>query len=233
MPASESHRLAACLLLAALGLARAAAAEEPSAPAAPGDFGALDESSGCSEPGMERKGVQRRDFLKRHRLEVSAWGGFFAGDLLSTSYAYGGALAFFLSEDFGVEASLVVSPFSLGIERPLTQLFGGQRFGSSFGYILVGDLLWSPVHLKVRASERSIVHGDLAFVLGAGDTFHDSVQGVTLDVGLALKLYPTRWLALRIDVRDYLMVQEAVAVQRVANNVIGLAGLSVFLPGMR
>ena len=74
----------------------------------------------------KRKGVQKRDFLKRLRLEISAWGGFYAGDLLSTSYDYGGALAFYPGEDFGFEASLVVTPFDLAIQRPLTQFFGGE-----------------------------------------------------------------------------------------------------------
>src|SRR3954469_23805561 len=66
----------------------------------------------CLDPETElgaagrRKGVQKRDFLKRLRLELSAWGGFFASDLLSTSYDYGGALAFYPGEDFGFEASL-------------------------------------------------------------------------------------------------------------------------------
>jgi hypothetical protein len=37
----------------------------------------------------------------------------------------------------------------------------------------------------------------------------------------------------RFDLRDYLMVQEAVAVQRVTNNIVGLFGLSLFIPGPR
>ena len=88
----------------------------------------------CLDPDAElgaagrRKGVQKRDFLKRLRLEMSAWGGFFASDLLSTSYDYGGALAFYPGEDFGFEASLVVTPFDLAVERPLTQFFAGQTF---------------------------------------------------------------------------------------------------------
>src|SRR5262249_40881136 len=53
--------------------------------------------------GGRRKGVQRRDFLKRHRFELSGVGGFYASDALSSTYSYGGALAFYPSEDFGLE----------------------------------------------------------------------------------------------------------------------------------
>ena len=57
------------------------------------------------------------------------------------------------------------------------------------------------------------------------------MQGVTFDVGIGLKLYANNWLAVRFDLRDYLMIQEAVAVQRVTNNLVGLFGLSLFIPG--
>jgi outer membrane beta-barrel protein len=180
-----------------------------------------------------RKGVQKRDFLKRLRLEISAWGGFFASDLLSTSYDYGGAIAFYPGEDFGFEASLLVTPFDLAVERPLTQFFAGQVFKKTTAFVVVGDFLWSPIHLKLRVSEHAIAHGDVFFVLGAGDTVSQTVQGITFDAGLGLKLYANKWLAVRFDLRDYLMVQEAVAVQRVTNNIVGLFGLSLFIPGPR
>jgi len=193
----------------------------------------------CLDPANElgaagaRKGVQKRDFLKRLRAEISVWGGFWASDLLSSSYDYGGAVAFYPFEDIGFEVSLLVTPFSLAVEKPLTQFFQGQVFAPSIGFVLVGDVLWSPIHLKMRVSERAIVHGDIFFALGAGDTFSGTVQGATFDVGLGLKIYPNRWFAVRFDLRDYLMVQEAIAVQRTTNNVIGTLGLSVFLPGPR
>jgi outer membrane beta-barrel protein len=205
--------------------------------AALGDYVRADEP--CLDPETElgaagrRKGVQKRDFLKRLRLEMSAWGGFFASDLLSTSYDYGGALAFYPGEDFGFEASLLVTPFDLAVERPLTQFFAGQTFKKSLAFVVVGDFLWSPIHLKLRVSEKAIAHGDLFFALGAGDTISQTVQGVTFDVGIGLKLYANRFLAVRFDVRDYLMIQEAVAIERVTNNIVGVLGLSLFIPGPR
>src|SRR5205823_7378739 len=66
----------------------------------------------CLDPNAElgaagaRKGVQQRDFLKRLRAEVSVFGGFWASDLLSSSYDYGGAIAFYPFEDIGAEISL-------------------------------------------------------------------------------------------------------------------------------
>jgi outer membrane beta-barrel protein len=180
-----------------------------------------------------RKGVQRRDFLKRLRLETSVWGGFFAADLVSTSYNYGGALAFYPVEDFGIEASLVVTHFKLGIERPLSEFFAGTVFTGGLAFIVSGNLLWSPIHMKIRVSPRGIMHGDVFFTVGAGDTIQDTAQGLTFNVGIGMKLYPNRWVAIRFDLRDYVILQEAVGVQRATNNLVGMLGISLFLPGPR
>ena len=190
----------------------------------------LDPNSPLGEEGA-RKGVQRRPFLKRLRVELSAWGGFFAADLTSTSYVYGGAVAFWPSEDFGVEASLLVTPVTLAVEQPLTKYFAGRVFNDSTAFSVVGDFLWAPIHYKMRVSERGIAHGDMYLALGAGSTFNSTVQGVTFDAGVGMKVYIHHWVAFRFDLRDYLWVQEAVAVQRVTNNIVGLVGFSVFLPG--
>jgi outer membrane beta-barrel protein len=190
----------------------------------------LDPNSPLGEEGA-RKGVQRRPFLKRLRVELSVWGGFLAADLTSSTYAYGGALAFWPSEDFGVEASLLVAPVTLAVERPLSQFFSGHVFNTSTAFSFVGDLLWSPIHYKMRVSERGIGHGDMYLALGAGETFNQTIQGVTFDIGVGMKVYLHHWVAFRFDLRDYIWIQEAVAVQRVTNNLVGLVGFSVFLPG--
>lgn len=201
-----------------------------SAPVARAEEACLDDTQ--SELGV-RKGVQKRRFLKRLRLELTAWAGFFAADLTSTSYDYGGAIAFYPVEDFGFEASLVVTPVTLAVERPLTQFFAGEVFRESLAFAVVGNVLWSPIHLKMRVSDRKIIHGDVFFAIGAGSTFNATVQGATFDVGIGLKIYPNKWVAVRFDLRDYLWLQEVVAVQRVTNNLVGTLGISVFIPGPR
>jgi len=218
--------------LRTLALALALLAQLPGSARAFAEEACLDDNAALGENGA-RKGVQKRDFLKRLRVETTVWAGFFAADLLSTSYQYGGAVAFYPVEDWGIEASLVVTPFSLGVERPLTQFFAGNVFQNSLAFILVGNVLWSPIHLKMRVSERGIVHGDVFFALGGGETINPTVQGATFDVGIGMKVYAGKWVAVRFDLRDYIMLQEAVAVQRVTNNLVGLVGLSLFLPGPR
>jgi outer membrane beta-barrel protein len=179
--------------------------------------------------GGRRKGVQRRDFLKRHRFELSGVGGFYASDALSSTYSYGGALAFYPSEDFGVEVLVTRSPVQFRLEEPFGAFTGEEHFTPGNAWQAIGSMLWSPIHAKFKFSEETIIHGDVFAVAGAGRTFHDSVMGLTWEAGAGIKLYLAKYLAFRFDVRDYLLPQEVLGRGRITNNVTALGGFSVWI----
>jgi outer membrane beta-barrel protein len=178
---------------------------------------------------LRPRGVQKRDFLKRGQLEVIARGGLFASDLLSSSYLYGGALAFYITEDLGFEAGLDLTYVKLDLDRPLAEFFGDDRFSPGRGYLALGNLLWSPVHTKMKMGS-GIVHGDLIFAAGGGRLFHDSVQGYAFDGGVLLDLFLNRWITIRFDLRDLVLLQEAVGETRLTNNLTFTGGLGLWLP---
>jgi outer membrane beta-barrel protein len=175
------------------------------------------------------RGVQKRDFLKRGQIELVGHGGLFASDLLSSSYLYGGAAAFFLTEDLGIEASFDVTYVQLDLDRSLAEFFGDDRFSAGRGYLALANVLWSPVHAKLKMGD-SIVHADLIVAAGGGRLIHDSVQGFAFDAGGVLDLFLTRWVTLRFDLRDVVLVQEAVGETRLTNNVTFTGGLGLWLP---
>jgi outer membrane beta-barrel protein len=179
--------------------------------------------------GGRRKGVQRRDFLKRHRFELSGVGGFYASDALSSTYSYGGALAFYPSEDFGVEVLITRSPVQFRLEEPFGAFTGEEHFTPGNAWQAIGSMLWSPIHAKFKFSEETIIHGDVFAVAGAGRTFHDSVMGLTWEAGAGIKLYLAKYVAFRFDVRDYLLPQEVLGRGRITNNVTALGGFSVWI----
>ena len=181
--------------------------------------------------GGRRKGVQRRDFLKRHRFELSGLGGFYASDALSSTYSYGGALAYYPSEDFGVEVLVTRSPVRFRLEEPFTSFDQEHHFTPGIAYQGIFSLLWSPVHAKLKFNETTIIHSDIFAVAGAGRTFHESVLGLTWEAGLGIKLYIAHYVTLRFDVRDFLLPQEVLGRGRITNNVTVLGGLSLWLPG--
>ena len=179
--------------------------------------------------GGRRKGVQRRDFLKRHRFELSGVGGFYASDALSSTYSYGGALSFYPSEDFGLELLVTRSPVQFRLEEPFNAFTKQEHFVPTDAWQPIASMSWSPIHAKFKFSEQTIIHGDLFAVAGAGRTFHDSVMGLTWEAGAGFKLYLTNRLAFRFDVRDFLLPQEVLGRGRITNNVTVLGGMSLWL----
>lgn len=179
--------------------------------------------------GGRRKGVQRRDFLKKHRFELSGLGGFYASDALSSTYSYGGALAFYPSEDFGLEFLLTRTPMQFRLEQPFTAFDQQTHFTPTVAWQGIASLLWSPIHAKFKFSDTTIIHGDLFAVVGAGRTDDPSVLGLTWEAGVGAKLYFNRFFAFRLDLRDFLLPQEVLGRGRITNNVTILAGLSLWL----
>ena len=204
-----------------------AAGSKPSEVAIPN---CLDQSiTGELGQSLRPRGVQKRDFLKQGQVELVARGGLYASDLLSSSYMVGGALAFYVTEDLGIEVSLDRTPVALDLDKPLAEFFGDDRFESGTGYLGLAGLVWSPIHAKLRTSD-SIIHSDIVFTAGGGRFFHDSVQGLATQAGVALEMYTSQWVTLRFDLRDVLLVQEAVAETRLTNNLIATFGLALWIP---
>jgi outer membrane beta-barrel protein len=179
--------------------------------------------------GGRRKGVQRRDFLKKHRLELSGVGGFYASDALSSTYSYGGALAFFPSEDFGLEVLVTRSPIQFRLEDSYDSFSKEAHFTPSIAWQGIFSMMWSPIHAKFKFTEQTIIHGDLFAVAGAGRTFDDSVLGLTWEAGVGMKLYLARYVSFRLDVRDFLLPQEVLGRDRITNNVTVLGGLGFWV----
>jgi outer membrane beta-barrel protein len=177
----------------------------------------------------KRKGVQRRDFLKKHRFEIAGVGGYYASDALSSTYTYGGAVAFYPSEDFGLELLVTRNPIKFRLEEPFNAFDQERHFTPSAAFQGIASLLWSPIHAKFKFTEATIVHGDIFAVAGAGRTFHESVLGLTWEAGLGLKLYFSRFVTFRLDVRDFLIPQEVLGRGRSTNNITILGGLSLWL----
>jgi outer membrane beta-barrel protein len=187
-------------------------------------------SSPCLDDATARKGVQAKTFLKKGHIEIAPAGGLYASDLLSSSYAYGGSIAFYPFEDLGIEATFMVSPVALDVEESLEGFFGDSRFEEERGYLGLAAIVWSPIHFKVRTSGGGILHGDIELAVGGGKLWNDTAQGIAFQAGTRLELYLFRWLSLRIDVRDVMLIQEAVGETRFTNNIVALGGIGLWIP---
>jgi outer membrane beta-barrel protein len=228
--------LMALLLLACAAAHAAEGEKEPEKKAArPSDTdpprSCLDESI-TDELGQQLRprGVQKRDFLKKRRFELIARGGLYAADLVSSSYIWGGAVNWFLSEDLGFEVTFDVSPIAVDLDEPLTEFGFDPRFDDGMGYLGMANVIWSPAHFKVKTEGGGIVHGDMHLVLGGGRLFHETAQGIAFDAGAIVELFMASWLSFRFELRDVVLIQEAVAETRLTNNIVALAGFGIWFP---
>jgi outer membrane beta-barrel protein len=177
------------------------------------------------------RGVQSRLFQKAGRHELSAMGGLYASDLLSSSYLVGGAYTFHFTEDLGLEASF-------GYARAYSSLVRIVEDDTSFTalrldtpiYIYEGHLLWSLAYGKLRWFSSAISRFDLYLAFGGGVTDNQSAQGLTGSFGLGLKLFFGEWFAVRIDIRDQLLQQELLGHSEIVNNLAATLGFSFFFP---
>lgn len=218
--------LLACLLAPVSAKVRAAEACD----AAEGD---------CVDPAIrdelnarrQYRGVQERVFQKALRHELSVYGGGYAADLTSSSYLVGGAYTFHLSEDLGLEASFGYTRSRSELVRIVEDRLGTTLVKEDTPvFLYTGHLLWTLAYGKLRWFHSHISRFDFYLALGGGITDNRAARGLTLSGGLGFKFFPTRWLAVRVDVRDQLLNQELLGESRIVNNVLVSAGLSLFIP---
>ena len=178
---------------------------------------------------LKPRGVQKKDFLKRRKINVVLQGGLNGGDLMSSSWIAGGSVGFFFTEDFGIAGEFDVTPLELDLDSPINKFFGDDRFEPGLAYVALGKLLWSPIHAKLKLG-GGIVHADFLFFAGAGRMFHDAVQGIAYDAGVALDMFVTKGLTIRIGIQDLMAVEEIAAETHFTNNLIATAGLALWIP---
>src|SRR5687768_13986922 len=90
---------------------------------------------------LKPRGVQKKDFLKRRKVNLVMHGGLYGGDLTSSSWIAGGALGFFFTEDFGISGEFNLTPLSLDLDEPLAQFFNDTRFEAGMAYVALGNLM--------------------------------------------------------------------------------------------
>jgi outer membrane beta-barrel protein len=178
---------------------------------------------------LKPRGVQKKDFLKRGKINLVLHGGLHAGDLTSSSWLAGGSLGFWFTEDFGIAAEFDVTPLTLDLDSPINKFFGDDRFEPGLAYVALGKFLWSPIHAKLKLG-GGIVHADFLVYAGAGRMFHDAVQNIAIDAGAALDMFVTRGLTIRFSVQDLMAVQEIAAETHFTNNLLATVGIALWIP---
>lgn len=193
--------------------------------------------------------IQKRPFLKQNRLEVSVLAGVIPSNPFLTYIPIEGRIGFHLSEGFALEAGGGYFP-PLGVGTIKNQInddlkrfphFLGVRIYEQQVFYANLDLVWTPIHGKIRvAGLQWIAYWEIFLQIGGGVTGVYDVERSgrfdsdktnplkirpTLNVGAGTRLWLTRWLTLRLDIREYLF-QKQVGKGGLSQNLAILVGLS-------
>jgi outer membrane beta-barrel protein len=181
----------------------------------------------------EKRGrrADERDFVKAARHELTAQGGYYVSDLLDGTFVVGAAYTYHLTEDAGIEASFAYSQVRSSVAARLERDRGVMVLPKQDRvYLVFTDLVWSPIHGKMRFFADSIVHFDIHGAVGVGIIDNATSFGAAGQFGVGTKVFLSRSWAVRLDVRDQLYKQQILGVRQYVQDFSLTLGVSVFLP---
>jgi outer membrane beta-barrel protein len=172
-----------------------------------------------------------RDFVKQARHELTVFGGYYVSDLLDGTYIVGAAYTYHLTEDVGIEASFGFSQIKSSVAQRLERDRNVTILPKEDNvYLVFTDLVWSPIHGKMRWFADSIIHFDIHGVVGVGIIDNSTSFGAAGQFGLGMKVLLGKSWAVRVDVRDHLYKQQILQVRDYVQDFSLTLGVSVFLP---
>lgn len=175
--------------------------------------------------------ASERDYVKQARHELTAQGGYYVSDALDGTFVVGAAYTYHITEDVGVEASFGYSRVhstiaqKLEMDRGVTILPKQDRV-----YLVFTDLVWSPLHGKLRFFADRILHFDIYGAAGVGVIDNATSFGAAGQLGVGIRFWLSPSWALRFDVRDQLYRQQILTSNQFVQDFSLTAGISVFLP---
>jgi outer membrane beta-barrel protein len=175
--------------------------------------------------------ADERDFVKQARHELTLFGGYYVSDLLDGTYIVGAAYTYHLTEDVGIEASFGFSQIRSSVAQRLEKDRNVTILPKEDNvYLLFTDLVWSPIHGKMRWFADSIIHFDIHGSVGVGIIDNSTSFGAAGHFGLGMKVLLGRSWAVRVDVRDHLYRQQILTVRQYVQDFSLTLGVSLFLP---
>lgn len=177
------------------------------------------------EPEVERREVTIPR-IKSRDIELGAYVGTLQMDSFGSNAVYGVRAGFHLSEDFFLEASYGWSELSDGAFRRFgLPLFENEETDLDYyQFSAAYNALPGELFLGSSRAYRSA----LFLVLGAGNLSFAEEDYFTVNLGFGIRVLPTDWLTLRLDVREYLFETDILGKHELTYNPEITAGIGVY-----
>jgi len=175
----------------------------------------------------ERRDV-KVDEIDSEDFEIGAYGGVLDVDNFGSNAVYGVRAAYHITEDFFIEG--VYGRSELG-ETSFEQLSGNVQLLSDddrqFSYYNLG-FAYNILPGESFIGRKYAFRGGLYILAGAGSSDFAGDQRFTITGGFGYRFAATDWLALRVDVRDYVFDSDLLGKTQTYNNLELTGGLTIF-----
>jgi outer membrane beta-barrel protein len=182
------------------------------------------------------KAVARKTFVKTGRFELQPSVMVTVNDAFFRSFAAAGRVSWHLNEAFALEiGGAYIPPFIVQELEPVDllreQLALINLNDEVFALADVG-VTFSPLYGKVAVLGDGIIQFDGFLSAGVGATFDNGADIVhpTMDIGVGARVFLTRWLVVRGDLRDYIYPQEKLGISTLQNLLFVSVGLGFYFP---
>jgi len=185
------------------------------------------DSESVIEPELERRTITEAD-IDSEDFEVGAYAGVMSIEDFGSNFVYGIRAAYHITEDFFAEAAYGRTEAD---ETSYETLSGGAKlltdsqrrfdyYNISLGYNLFpGEAFIGSGHAFNTA---------FYVIAGVGNTEFADDSHFTANVGAGYRCLATDWMALRVDVRDYIFKSDLLGNDKTTNNLEFTGGLSFF-----
>ncbi|HKE94378.1 MAG TPA: outer membrane beta-barrel domain-containing protein [Povalibacter sp.] len=178
-------------------------------------------------PQVERREIKRAQ-MDTEDFEVGVYGGILSIEDFDSHPVYGARLAYNLTEDFFLEATLAQSragrtSYEEGSGN--VDLLTDDERDYTYYALSAG---WNVLPGEVFIGKNRAYNTAFYLVAGIGSTHFAGDDMFTVSGGFGYRVLPTDWLAVHFDVRDNVYDIDLLGSKKIVNNLEAHLGLSVF-----
>src|SRR5262245_12842238 len=179
------------------------------------------------------KSVQRKVFLKKGRVEVFPQFALDLNDPFFEHFIVGAAVGFHLVDSMSVEVrggATIGKLKQSAIRFVRTETDSLLKNPPEFKYHADLDFLWAPFYGKISLFSEAILHFDTYLTAGPGIFGTDAGLNPAANIGIGQRYFITDWLVARVEVRNYLFLDNRNGESDIQNLLVLGFALSGFFP---
>jgi outer membrane beta-barrel protein len=179
------------------------------------------------------KSVQRKVFLKKSRVEIFPQFSLDLNDPFFQHFIVGAAVGFHLADSMSVEVrggATIAKMKQSAIRFVRTETDSLLENPPEFKYHADIDFLWAPFYGKISLFSEAILHFDTYLTAGPGIFGTDAGLNPAANIGIGQRYFITDWLTARVEVRNYLFLDNRNDTSDLQNLLVLGFSVSGFFP---